>query len=98
MAKNGAISIDILIKEGKDGLKKLTMDADGLKKAMESVLKVTNETQNRLQSFTASSVGFLAANQAASQLANTLMKRKADTHNSKYVCQLKRRGRDSNSW
>ncbi len=32
MARNGAISIDFVITDGKDGLRRLTMDADALRR------------------------------------------------------------------
>lgn len=47
MAQKGTVSISFIVEEGKDGLKKLTMEASSLKKIMEENVKVTQRMNNK---------------------------------------------------
>lgn len=47
MAGKGTVSISFIVEEGKDGLKKLTMDAASLKKIMEENVRVTQRMNNK---------------------------------------------------
>ena len=46
--KEPCISIDFVISDGKDGLKKLTLDADALRKIMEQNVKVAQSFEKKL--------------------------------------------------
>lgn len=72
MANNKTVHIDFLIAEGKDGLKKLTIDADGLRKIMEENVKVVQKFENKLINFAAFSASFSAARDSARALVATL--------------------------
>lgn len=72
MARNGAVSVDVVIKEGKDGLKKLTLDADALRKIMESNIKVAQSFEKKVYGFAALATGINAVTNAFSQLSSTL--------------------------
>ena len=47
MAGKNTVSISFIVEEGKDGLKKLTMDATSLKKIMEENVRVTQQMNNK---------------------------------------------------
>lgn len=72
MAGSGAVSVDIVIKEGKDGLKRLIMDADGLRKIMESNIEVAQRFEKKVFSFAALATSINAVSNAFGQLASTL--------------------------
>lgn len=72
MASKGAVSVDVVIKEGKDGLKKLTLDADALRKIMESNIKVAQRFEKKVFGFAALTTGINAVNNAFAQLSSTL--------------------------
>ncbi len=71
MAKN-TISIDVVISDGKDGLKKLTLDADALRKIMEQNVKVAQSFERKVIGFAATATSITAVNNAFSQLASTM--------------------------
>lgn len=72
MAGKGAISVDVVIKEGKDGLKSLILDADGLRKIMEANIQVAQRFEKKVFDFAALTTGISAVNNAAGQLSSTL--------------------------
>lgn len=72
MAGKGAVSVDVVIKEGKDGLKTLTLDADALCKIMESNIKVAQRFEKQVFGFAALSTSINAVNNAFGQLSSTL--------------------------
>ncbi len=71
MAKN-TISIDVVISDGKDGLKKLTLDADALRKIMEQNVKVAQSFERKVIGLAATATSITAVNNAFSQLASTM--------------------------
>lgn len=72
MASKGAISIDVVIKEGNDGLKKLTIDADGLRKIMEQNVEVASRLQSKVFKFAATTTGIKGVSSAFEQLSSTI--------------------------
>lgn len=72
MSGKGVVSIDATIIEGKDGLKKLTVDADALRKIMESNIKVAQRFEKKVFGFAALTTGINAVNSAFGQLASTV--------------------------
>lgn len=72
MAGKGAVSVDVVIKEGKDGLKTLTMDAGALRKIMESNIKVAQRFEKKVFGFAALTTSVNAVSGAFGQLAATL--------------------------
>ncbi|MDE5989098.1 MAG: phage tail tape measure protein [Duncaniella sp.] len=69
MAGKGVVSMDVTIIEGKDGLKRLTLDADALRKIMESNIKVAQRFEKKVFGFAALTTGINAVNSAFGQLA-----------------------------
>lgn len=72
MAGKGVVSIDIKIIEGKDGLKTLTLDADGLRKIMESNIEVAQRFEKKVIEFAALTTSINAISKAFGQLSSTL--------------------------
>lgn len=72
MAGKGAVSVDIVIKEGKDGLKTLTMDAAALRKIMEGNIKAAQRFEKKVIGFAAFATSINAASNAFGQLSSTL--------------------------
>ena len=72
MAGKGAISVDVVIKEGKDGLKSLILDADGLRKIMEANIQVAQRFEKKVFEFAALTTSISAVNNVASQLSSSL--------------------------
>ena len=72
MAGKGTISISFAIEEGKDGLKKLIVDADGLRKVMEKNVKVTERFQKEVFEVAAKATSIQAASSAVQQLNGVL--------------------------
>lgn len=68
MAGKGTVSISVVVGEGKDGLKKLTLDADGLRKIMEESVKVTERLQQGVYKVAATTTAIKAASDAVGQL------------------------------
>lgn len=66
------ISIGFVIEDGKDGLKKLTMDADALKKVMQGTLKETQTMKKSLIELGSVSFGFDAVSGALSSLQSVM--------------------------
>ena len=62
------ISIGFVIEDGKDGLKKLTMDADALKKVMQGTLKETVSVRQSLKDLGEVSFGLDAITGALSSM------------------------------
>lgn len=57
MAGKNTVSISFVIGEGKDGLKQLTLDADGLRKVMSETVKVTSNLEKNVINFAAICTG-----------------------------------------
>ena len=72
MAGKGVVSMDVTIIEGKDGLKKLTLDADALRKIMESNIKVAQRFEKKVFGFAALTTSINSVNNAFGQLATTM--------------------------
>lgn len=72
MAGKSTVSISVVIKEGKDGLKQLTLDADGLRKAMSETVKVAQEFQNKWINVAAIGTGIRSLSESLSQLTGVL--------------------------
>lgn len=73
MARKGAVSVDVVIKEGKDGLKKLTLDADALRKIMETNIQVAQRFEKKVFGFAALTTSINAVDNAFGQLSSTLL-------------------------
>lgn len=72
MANKGAVTIEFRIEDGKDGLKKLVLDANGLRKVMTENVKITEKFQKNIFETAAKATNFQAASFAIQQL-NGLM-------------------------
>lgn len=72
MAGRGAVSLDIVIKEGRDGLKTLTVDANALHKIMESNISAAQRFEKKIVGFAALATGVNAVGSAFGQLASTM--------------------------
>lgn len=68
-----SVSLGIVIKEGKDGLKKLTLDADGLRKVMAENIRVAKAFEDKAFKFAAIITGISQANDALRQLPSSLL-------------------------
>ncbi len=73
------ISIGFVIEDGKDGLKKLTMDADALKKVMQGTLKETASVKQSLKDLGEVSFGLDAITGALSSMQG-MMKSLTDAY------------------
>lgn len=62
MAGKGTVSINFVVEEGKDGLKRLTMDADGLRKVMEQNVRVASEMGSKFLNLAAISTSIDSVN------------------------------------
>ena len=72
MAQKEAVTIDVRIVEGKDGLKKLAFDADALQKIMEKNIQVAKRFEQKVFSFAALTSSINAVNNAFGALSSTL--------------------------
>lgn len=72
MAAKNAIAIDFIIQDGKDGLKKLILDADGLRKVMEENVKVADGFQKKVFNIAATATSIQSLSGAAQQLIGVL--------------------------
>lgn len=79
MAQKTAVSIDVVIKEGKDGLKKLSLDADGLRKIMKENIKVAQRFEKKIFGFAALTTSISAISNAFGQLSGTLQSLTAES-------------------
>lgn len=62
MAGKGTVSINFVVEEGKDGLKRLTMDADGLRKVMEQNVRIASEMGSKFLNLAAISTSIDSVN------------------------------------
>lgn len=72
MSGKSTISIGFLIEDAGGGLKKLTLDADALRKVMSENVKVAEQMQEKIFKIAALSTILNSVNTAVSQLSNTL--------------------------
>lgn len=72
MARNGAISIDFVITDGKDGLRRLTMDADALRRVMEENVRVADKFQKSYFGFAAVATGVQTCANSLQQLTSVM--------------------------
>lgn len=72
MARKGTVSISFVVEEGKDGLKKLTLDAAGLRKVMAENVKVTERLGKGIYRVAATSTIIRATSDAVGQLTSAL--------------------------
>lgn len=72
MAGKSTIALGFYIEDGGNGLKKLVMEADALKKIMSETVKVSNELQSKWIDVAAFATGINAAKDALNQLSSTI--------------------------
>ncbi len=72
MSGKSTISLGFYIEDGGNGLKKLVMEADALKKIMSETVKVSNELQSKWIDVAAFATGINAAKDALNQLSSTI--------------------------
>lgn len=72
MANKGAVTIEFLIEDGKDGLKKLVLDADSLRKVMKENVKIADKFQDGIFKIAATATSIQSVSTAVQQL-NGLM-------------------------
>lgn len=72
MAKSGTVGINFIIQEGKDGFKRLIVDAESLKKVMTQTLQVTKQLNHRSLNFATIATGIEKCSSAANQLMSSL--------------------------
>lgn len=68
MGGKGAITLDFVIRDGNDGLKKLILDADGFHKIIKDTVQVSEQMQNNLFKLAATATSIQAAANAVQQL------------------------------